>query len=170
MSEIPLEGLGSEATYNEAAIECSALPEFSPERRASPPISFPPPPSGPSLSRRLSAAFCCPCGCDTSAQSTPLHQVQPVILRPTNDVYLELKPNRRLRVIHIPPGGNSDSISQQNNGKKVFFGIYLNNMFNLITMVVLKISITKNVDGSIVINFNHRRVCHKQGPVFNDVI
>jgi hypothetical protein len=113
MSEIPLEGLGSESTYNEAAIESHVPPEL-PQHPVSLPISYPPP-SGPSLSRRLSAAFCCPCGCDTSAQSTPLHQVQPVILRPTNDVYLELKPNRRLRVIHIPPGG----FSQQSNGKKV---------------------------------------------------
>ena len=117
MSEIPLEGLGSEATYNEAAIESHAPPEL-PQLTVSPPISYPPP-SGPSLSRRLTAAFCCPCGCDTSAQSTPLHQVQPVILRPTNDVYLELKPNRRLRVIHIPPGASSESLSQQ-NGKNTF--------------------------------------------------
>ena len=111
MSEIPLQGLGSETGFNaNAMVDPQSVPELP---RPSPPSNSFPLPSGPSLTRRLTSAFCCPCGCDTSAQSTPLHQVQPVILRPTNDVYLELKPHRRLRVIHIP----SAAYPQRNTGK-----------------------------------------------------
>lgn len=117
MSEIPLEGLSSESGYNNETETAPVPPELPPPvSTIAPPSNSFPLPSGPSLTRRISSALCCSCGCDTSAQSTPLHQVQPVILRPTNDVYLELKPNRRLRVIHIPPGGTG-SFSQKNNGK-----------------------------------------------------
>lgn len=113
MSDIPLDRLDSVAAgFNENFVTdgqtAPPLPEIAP------PVSgLPSPSGGPSLSRRITSALCCPCGCETNAQATPIHQIQPVILRPNNDVYLELRPNRRLRVIHIPPGG-ALSNSQQN--------------------------------------------------------
>ena len=111
MSDIPLDRLGSEAGFNETFVTDNQTTPNLPE--IAPPDSVLPSPTGPSLSRRITSALCCPCGCETNTQSTPLHQIQPVILRPNNDVYLELKPNRRLRVIHIPPGATLSS-SQQN--------------------------------------------------------
>ena len=125
MSEIPLERLGSEAAaYNESFVDAPTTPELP---AAIPPVNGSPPPRGPSLSRRISSALCCPCGCETSAQSTPIHQIQPVILRPNNDVYLELKPNRRLRVIHITPVATTSSENQgeMNELSTIFcFNIY----------------------------------------------
>ena len=44
----------------------------------------------------------CSCCCSgTDSQSISLNKIEPVIFQPLNDIYLQLKPHRRLRVIHI---------------------------------------------------------------------
>ena len=53
----------------------------------------------PSRLSRLCRSCCC---CSGSAeQSISLNKIEPVIFQPLNDIYLQLKPHRRLRVIHI---------------------------------------------------------------------
>jgi hypothetical protein len=85
MSEIPLEQIGSGHGFAEAAV---AEPQVAPEVPSQVPAPLPvqegfAAASGPSLSRRISSALCCSCGCDTSAQSTPFHQV-PYLPKVTN--------------------------------------------------------------------------------------
>ena len=41
------------------------------------------------------------CCCKGSNQGISRNKIEPVIFKPMNDVYLQLKPHRRLRVIHI---------------------------------------------------------------------
>ena len=48
-------------------------------------------------STRPSWNLCC-CG---SNQGISRNKIQPVIFQPNNDLYLQLKPNRRIRVVHI---------------------------------------------------------------------
>lgn len=40
------------------------------------------------------------CG-KTEQQGISRNKIEPVIFQPINDVYLQLKPNRRIRVIHL---------------------------------------------------------------------
>ena len=43
--------------------------------------------------------LCCCTG--SSSQGISRNKIQPVIFQPNNDLYLQLKPHRRIRVIHI---------------------------------------------------------------------
>ena len=57
-----------------------------------------PAPSAPSRSWRTLFQCCC---CKGPNQGISRNKIEPVIFQPMNDVYLQLKPHRRLRVIHI---------------------------------------------------------------------
>ena len=61
-----------------------------------PPPPPAPPPAAPS--RPPWRTMCC---CKGSNQGISRNKIEPVIFQPMNDVYLQLKPHRRLRVIHI---------------------------------------------------------------------
>ena len=45
--------------------------------------------------------FCKSCCCGSSDQGISRNKIEPVIFQPLNDIYLQLKPHRRLRVIHV---------------------------------------------------------------------
>ena len=58
----------------------------------------------PSISTNFKRILCY-CCCCSQKNDVPQHKIQPVIFQPLNDVYLQLKPNRRLRVIHLNSQG-----------------------------------------------------------------
>ena len=58
----------------------------------------------PSISTNFKRILCF-CCCCSQKNDVPQHKIQPVIFQPLNDVYLQLKPNRRLRVIHLNSQG-----------------------------------------------------------------
>ena len=45
--------------------------------------------------------LCRRCCCGSSDSGISRNKIEPVIFQPLNDIYLQLKPHRRLRVIHI---------------------------------------------------------------------
>ena len=53
-------------------------------------------PSRPSPSINFRRFLCC-----GTQNNIPRHKIEPVIFQPLDDVYLQLKPKRRLRVIHL---------------------------------------------------------------------
>ena len=54
----------------------------------------------PSRLSQLCRKYSCCCS-DAQNGNISLNKIEPVIFQPLNDIYLQLKPHRRLRVIHI---------------------------------------------------------------------
>ena len=60
------------------------------------------PPQPPPQSTNENAGNCCSsCCCFPRNQGISRNKIEPVIFQPINDIYLQLKANRRIRVIHL---------------------------------------------------------------------